>query len=412
MLLVVAAINIFIDPFSIFGTPRIQGWSEIKPSAWGRPGFHKTFAVQDLKPDALILGTSRAEVGLNPKHPAFAGLRAYNLAISGGNMEQIGGYFAHARAVTKPRLVVLGLDLHSFNVRFPGRSDFDPNMFTEDPYWEPLLEPLKKLGVAINGQTLEQSLSTIDDQYRPADHRWMPEGQGWVNPIAMDARVREYGGQRNMCLIDEALVTRTEYVPPPTYEFNFGLHLKNSPLEHFRRILREAYAREMALHIFISPVHARHLEVLHSLGLLQTYEDWERLLVKTVAEEAKRAGKEPFPLWDFSGYNSVTTETVPAKNDSQSRMRGYWESSHYRGETGDLVLNRIFGLKTESKNEATDFGVLLNPVNIESHLADFRAGRQRYAKQHAGDVAEVAVEISKIYKNKNHLKNSQLPHKE
>ena len=35
----------------------------------------------------------------------------------------------------------------------------------------------------------------------------------------------------------------------------------------------------------------------------------------------------PITLWDFSGYNTVTTEPVPPLEDRQATMQYYWETS-------------------------------------------------------------------------------------
>ncbi len=44
------------------------------------------------------------------------------------------------------------------------------------------------------------------------------------------------------------------------------------------------------------------------------------------------------PLWDFSGYSSVTTETLPASG-SHAEMEFYWDSSHFKDIVGDFVLD-------------------------------------------------------------------------
>ena len=66
------------------------------------------------------------------------------------------------------------------------------------------------------------------------------------------------------------------------------------------------------------------------------------------------------PVWDFSGYNSITTESI------DDRMEYYIDNSHYSLKAGDLVLNRIVSFQTEKVPR--DFGVLVNQDNIEPHL--------------------------------------------
>jgi hypothetical protein len=115
------------------------------------------------------------------------------------------------------------------------------------------------------------------------------------------------------------------------------------------------------LNIFIPPMHAIHLEKYYIEGSWNLLETWKREVVKIA------------PVWDFSGYNSITTEPI-----SES-MKNYIDSSHYRKEVGDLVLNRILNYQIDTVPD--DFGVLITPENIEQHLAKIRGDRAVWVKQ-------------------------------
>jgi len=67
---------------------------------------------------------------------------------------------------------------------------------------------------------------------------------------------------------------------------------------------------------------------------------------------------EMAPVWDFSGYNSITSKSISIQNRTALSQK-----------VGDLVLNRLFHYQ-----EATvpaDFGTLITPANVEAHLAKF-----------------------------------------
>jgi hypothetical protein len=91
-------------------------------------------------------------------------------------------------------------------------------------------------------------------------------------------------------------------------------------------------------------------------------------LVRINESEAARAGREPLPLWDFSAPSTITREAIPAVDDL-TPMRWYWELSHYRKETGDLMLDRIFGHTDPNRQVPHDFGVRLTGENIDAQLA-------------------------------------------
>ena len=64
-------------------------------------------------------------------------------------------------------------------------------------------------------------------------------------------------------------------------------------------------------------------------------------------------------------------------------MNNYWDSSHFKDNVGDLVLNRLFGVGEVPE----DFGVQLTQVNIEQVLADIRTQHERYRATHPGTIA-------------------------
>jgi hypothetical protein len=63
-----------------------------------------------------------------------------------------------------------------------------------------------------------------------------------------------------------------------------------------------------------------------------------------------------------------TTESVPISGDNTT-MLWYWESSHYKKDLGDLVLDRIFDYSDIGRRVSDDFGVRLTSENISSHFA-------------------------------------------
>src|SRR5205823_3536266 len=107
-----------------------------------------------------------------------------------------------------------------------------------------------------------------------------------------------------------------------------------------------------------------------------------------------------FPIWDFSGYNSITGEDVPPVQDVKTRMHYYYESSHYTPATGDSVLDRIFGLKPNERSLPDNFGVLLTSRNIDAHLANIRYAREHYRQTHPEDVAEIEAIAREVTKQK------------
>src|SRR6185436_6531047 len=94
----VLAVNARIDPYglaAIVASPDEAGVIE-----GARPGifWRKALAVRNPMPRTVILGTSRAEFGLDPRHPGFAPeyQPVENLALGGVSIEQIRLLLIHA----------------------------------------------------------------------------------------------------------------------------------------------------------------------------------------------------------------------------------------------------------------------------------------------------------------------------
>ena len=88
-----------------------------------------------------------------------------------------------------------------------------------------------------------------------------------------------------------------------------------------------------------------------------------------------------------------TTEAVPAPGDTETMMRWYLDSSHYKKGLADLMLDRLFGYAAPERVVPDSFGVLVNSENIDGHLQKIRADRQNYRDTHPDDIAE----IEKVY---------------
>jgi hypothetical protein len=70
-------------------------------------------------------------------------------------------------------------------------------------------------------------------------------------------------------------------------------------------------------------------------------------------------------------------------------MKWYWESSHYRKELGDLVLDRVLGYRATGRVVPEDFGILLTRESLAQHLSDIRHGAIAYRDAHPDQWLEI-----------------------
>ena len=385
VLIVVVIFNRLMDPYSFYDGPDFEGVNVVKPYMPRHLRMVKVREVRYKMPSGTLLGSSRGEFGLDPLHRGWAASKVYNLSISGSSIYEMLRYFQHAHAVHPQEQVVLGLSLRQFK-----HSEQVTDGFSEE-----------RLAVTVDGdaqgdnvlldffhtnaslKTLRYSMKTRQRQYETPQYLL----QGEANPKFL---AENKNGGRKDFIESEKLYCNTTF-----RDFSFTDDKgEASTFLHFRQLLAEAYADSIDLKILIYPSHARQWEVIDLCGgLWDSWETWKRQLVAINEDEAKKANLPAFFLWDFSGYNTYTSEEVPMLNDTKNKMQWYWESSHFKKELGDRVLDRVFDYRDSSREIATDFGVLLTSKNIEVHLQRIRADRKDWRESHTGDIKEITLLI-------------------
>jgi hypothetical protein len=380
LLLVVAGINIFVNPFALFSIDAIAGVNQRKTEFFKHMRLVKAYEIRRIRPEVILLGNSRVDMALNPQHPALNQIsgNAYNAALTGGTLYESLRYLQHAHALRPIKVAVLGLDKGMFESQT--QPDFDEGILSitldgvgnRFPTHNIIRTTLSLDTLDASWRTFRRQQETFARQFR-ADGMRMPE--------AADHTIQEEGGYRSVFrrtlfkktdLENEAVLSREQ----------------KRAFEYFQRLLAFCRAQKIDLRLYIHPVHAWIAENYSALGETTKFEAWKRELVSTLAKEAGTENA-PFPLWDFSGYNSITSEPVPNQGDRATRMQYYWEPLHYTQITGNLILDRIFKSDDEAHHVPTDFGVLLSNKNIDQTIAQSRSDRQHYVKAFSNDVSEI-----------------------
>lgn len=190
------------------------------------------------------------------------------------------------------------------------------------------------------------------------------------------------------------------------YKFypNWSYSLKDevtgrSTLDAFKALLKLARDEHVELFLFLSPAHARHWETIRVTGLQPQFEEWKRGLIGVLEEDSSAHPNErQNVLWDFSGYNSISTEAIPSIDNREESMSWFWDSAHYKKELGDIILDKIFGYHDKSRENPNDFGVVLNSNNIEENIHMFNEGQKIYHQTNQLDVLEIE-NIAKTLQN-------------
>jgi hypothetical protein len=346
----IAIFNTLIDPYGVLNSPTVPSLNQKKVAkSTGNARLFKAIDVQRIKPVTIFLGTSRTERGLDPEHPVFADEQpVYNLALPAANHYEVMRYFEHAIA-NQPQIeqVVIGVDFFMFNQFNRGRAGF-----SEYRLEKPSITFLDIFDSTFSIGAIRSSLLTIAANARSIDSESYRSNGAWINPSNQNVK-------QNLKKMLEADLRET-------YQ---NYQLSDEALNNFKSILETCKQRNINVKVFISPSHATQWEAIRASGLWSTFEQWKREIVEIT------------PIWDFSGYNSVTTEAISPE------MQNYSDSSHYTPKVGDLVLNRLF--QHDEGVLPSDFGVGITTENIEEHLKQIRADRELWAKQNPDAVRMV-----------------------
>ena len=329
--------NYVLDPLMVFR-------SESNPDKVQKPAFEKNVRlakahiVQRLKPSAAVLGSSRAEIGLNPGHPGWGDKLVFNSGLPSASIAEMSNYLEHLQLAGGLQLAVVGLDLFQFNPDKAGSPDFRECRLNQGRYPE-LVNSLRRWC-----DIPYLWISPLGYQQLAAEHSDAPIpsvylANGSRGPNAKDWEIRKLGSQLQLFEASEQ-----------EYRSKAGLYdgladigdFANSPVSKaFTEILTFAHQNEIDTRFIISPSHARQWETIHAMKLWPTFEDWKRFLVSANQQVAREHSRDAFPIWDFADYNNFSTEPVPEDTADAPRMKWYWESSHYTKQLGDIVLNKV-----------------------------------------------------------------------
>jgi hypothetical protein len=373
-LLSVTTLNLVVDPFGVHQVVRNASWAPYKSHGRGRTG--KAEMVRQGPWDTVLLGSSRAENGIDPAHPAWCSKRVLNVALGGPNLYEVGYVFRYVVEHGDVKRIVLFIDLLMFDERGTFAMDFTQSRF--DPETN-ILE--YRLGHLLGYRAVDASYQTILRARRD------------IAPVRTELGFRVWERRRSAVArgyryqFDRVIL---EYLSRDSINSYIGYNHSLSRLALFEEIVATCREKDIALIVIIPPVHALQLETMRIGGVWNTFETWKRDLVAVLRRDhEKRPQAGAIPLWDFTGYSTMLIDPVPAEGDAQTTMSWFWECSHFKKELGDLVIHRVLDDDAAGKDAQSDFGVLLTLENLDDHLKKIRDDREWYAREHPEEIARV-----------------------
>ena len=335
------ATNYLVDPYLVFGTPRIKGFNKTKVEISNYVRTSKVYQPTFARWDTLIVGNSRVEMGLNPDHACFekTGATVYNLGIPGAGVGQQLAYAANVIYRQPIKRVFLSIDFVDFLVREEDRS---PTTFHDAAATSNL--PLLMNGAAnpayrwrvvedrykalFSLGALASSARTIMGQSAAGPDRT----ESGFNPAQDFARATEIEGAG--ALFAQKLASlETRYQAPWSLRYSDGSLTQD--FERLSAFVTIAASRDIEVIVFTNPFHTQFWTLLENKGLSGLHAEWIDLVVTQLSSSQQSA------LWDFSGESVFIREEVPPLGQRSGPLRWFWEPAHYRSELGDLMLDTM-----------------------------------------------------------------------
>ena len=359
-LLLFGLFNRIVDPFWLYRDSQIKGFNSIKPAYGNYERQIKPILVLRDQPEAIILGSSYAEIGFDPNNTFFSEkghLKAMNLALTRATDNEVQCYFEFALTHSQIKRALIG-------IHPTGMPQTNCKEFAQ-------LGEINKLELLLSMSSVRDSIKTITNQKNSKathteDGRYFFERDKPGVNIRFGEDFARYKKQDPRCV-------KASNMP-------FTSDVANAvDLSGLKNLINLAKKNDIELVLFVYPRHAYSLELDNQCGAQDTY--WRNMkeiakLIETEAQPTK------VKAWQFYDYNYLTTEAI-------GTTAKYWQDSrHFNVEMGNEMLKTMFDQNViESK-----FGKLITTNSIETDFRSFLQGRSDYLQSHP----EFQLELRKI----------------
>lgn len=365
--LAVGAVNLLVDPYEVFGTPRIAGVSGFKPAAKNHSMLAKTYQIARAHPTTVLIGSSSTHIGIDAYATQWpAGMRpVYNYGVP-GEAATSASLRTLQEAVTAGGVknALVFVDFQNFLVPETSATELteDDRRYrilvdgTENPHRPLQMANDILLSLATMG-ALVDSVTTVISQDKSNVLNLTPRGSSNEADFIEAARL---DGMHDL------FAQKAGYEVKRVTRLRQAVAGWDGPLPNLdiiANLIAFAHAHDVRLALAITPRHADALEIYWRFGLWPRVEQFK-------AQLAAMAAAGDVTLWDFMDYSTFTTEGVPASGDRRRPTSWFWESTHYKKQLGEVMIERMFGAN------APRFGAKLTPDTVAGRNAEVRTQRQ------------------------------------
>lgn len=391
-IIVIVIFVITVDPYGQYRLIEYPGFNVIKPTLGRYQNEIKLTQALRLRPNAVILGNSRAEIGLDPEAPEFNqhGLIAYNLAIPGIGIETAQRQLNYLiQGDIKPKSILLGLEFLDFIA--------PPQLLPDSPLkTHHLKKPQNEVGDWFWQFDSLFSLASVKDSVRTLliqndDEAGIITSRGF-NPLKQYKPITRTEGYYK--LFQQRAQENTK-----VYLMKSKGLLSLDDFNHLRAIFDIAAQYNSEINLIIYPYHAQILALFEETGLWPAFVEWKRSLVNEIDAVKQHYSNARVTLYDFSGYSRYNCERIPSIEDRKTSTQWYWEAGHFKKELGDIILKRIFATKESSRKINGEQDKFQPSFGFELNKSNFFINQSRIAQEHSDCVnayPELFAEVTSL----------------
>lgn len=347
ILLAVAALNLAVDPYDIYGGTRIVGWTATPFKSEDTERMTKPIQMNGRRIETLILGNSKADFAIDPAvwRELTGEDHVYDAALRAGRIGESRRMLEHAVAGhPELRRVLLAIDYESFR---------DGRRVT--PAFDEVQAASSHITLANLAKTLwsqdavRDSLLTLRENHRrqSAHPVYAPDGKFHPDELAIIFGQEDdfYKNLHGVVMLQRENVWKD----------------RSAAYEDLAAIRDLCAAHDIELIAFVPPVHP-----LHAQGNLSDFEDYAAWMERVAAI---------VPFVDFV--------LAPGTDDDAD----YWDTAHPKDRLGARVLTRLAGQGDAS------FGRYVTAGTAAAHLAWQRQQLAAWQAQHPERQAEYDVSV-------------------
>jgi len=368
LLFIISSFNRLIDPFWYYQDIEIEHINRVKTKVEHFERHVKPQILQRRQPQAIILGSSFSEIGLDPNNRDFTQqghLKSYNFAFAGSGWARTFCYFKYAIEHAPIKRLLLGV-----------HPQYPLPMITDCDVVVPEIKTFSQTKLLLSLQALKASISTLRQQktHQPTHTRdglyYYTRGKpGTAKRFHELFKTILY--QNKNCNLDSlknpAQFQRVDWAfPIQTQQQNFtGLH----------HLIKLAVKHKIDLNIFAYPKHALSIE----LDILCHNNSAIWLGMATIAN-FKEIQQGKIKLWAFFGYNTYTTEGII------NNQPVYWQDpQHFNVEFGNQLLKVMFNTQPQQFS----LGYQIRSKTIKNLYTEFNRERETFLQHNPQFLTEL-----------------------